>query len=214
VTWLFAQVWVWSLAAFLRGSIFTWLLFVLPLKRRINALLAEYDHRPPAYLAAGGAPRSTSLELFPEDEDAGARHETSPTPEAPEWQDDAEAFLARTRHSFSDWVDDAPVDERTVQRDAEPDSGNTWFAAPDLPAATLLDTESSDFDTVATTPVDWDDVADRPEGTRYPIKGNLASREYHTPDSPRYNQVTPQVWFRTVEDAQQAGFERWDSPES
>lgn len=45
MTWLFAQVWLWSLAAFLLGAVATWLLFVLPLRRRMRLLREELSDR-------------------------------------------------------------------------------------------------------------------------------------------------------------------------
>ena len=41
MTWLFTQVWLWSLFAFGLGSLITWLLFVRPLQRRLDQVLAE-----------------------------------------------------------------------------------------------------------------------------------------------------------------------------
>lgn len=43
------------------------------------------------------------------------------------------------------------------------------------------------------------------------IKGHSASRQYHSPDSPQYDQITADVWFRTPADAEIAGFEPWYS---
>ncbi|RCW46853.1 hypothetical protein DFQ14_101193 [Halopolyspora algeriensis] len=43
MTWLFTQVWLWSLAAFVLGSLLTWLLFVLPLQRRLDAARSQTD---------------------------------------------------------------------------------------------------------------------------------------------------------------------------
>jgi hypothetical protein len=45
----------------------------------------------------------------------------------------------------------------------------------------------------------------------YMIKGHFASRQYHTPDSPQYERVVAEVWFRTAADAEQAGFEAWNA---
>ncbi|MER7012350.1 hypothetical protein ABT324_13080 [Saccharopolyspora sp. NPDC000359] len=42
ITWLFTQVWLWSLAAFALGALITWLLFVRPLQRRLAEFAAEY----------------------------------------------------------------------------------------------------------------------------------------------------------------------------
>jgi large subunit ribosomal protein L17 len=43
-----------------------------------------------------------------------------------------------------------------------------------------------------------------PEG--YPVKGNADSMLYHTPDSEYYDRTVAEVWFKTEEDAEQAGF--------
>ena len=37
---------------------------------------------------------------------------------------------------------------------------------------------------------------------------------YHTTDSPSYKQTIAEVWFRDVETAETAGFNRWDSGKS
>ncbi|SFS44999.1 LapA family protein [Saccharopolyspora flava] len=49
ITWLFTQVWLWSLAAFLLGAFITWLLFVRPLRRRLKAELSRPLHAQPLY---------------------------------------------------------------------------------------------------------------------------------------------------------------------
>lgn len=41
ITWLFTQVWLWSLASFALGALLTWLLFVRPARRRLEHALAE-----------------------------------------------------------------------------------------------------------------------------------------------------------------------------
>ena len=50
--------------------------------------------------------------------------------------------------------------------------------------------------------------ASAPSG--YTIKGNEDSMLYHTTDSPWYKQTIAEVWFRTEEAADRAGFTRWD----
>jgi uncharacterized membrane protein ArfC len=37
---------------------------------------------------------------------------------------------------------------------------------------------------------------------------------YHSPESPSYQRTTAEVWFRDVETAEAAGFNRWDSGKS
>jgi large subunit ribosomal protein L17 len=45
-----------------------------------------------------------------------------------------------------------------------------------------------------------------PEG--YTIKGNADSMKYHEPDGQWYDQTIAEVWFKTAEDAEAAGFEK------
>lgn len=51
-----------------------------------------------------------------------------------------------------------------------------------------------------------------PEG--FPIKGNADSMLYHTPDSEYYDRTVAEVWFKTEEDAEKAGFSKPPSQES
>ncbi len=46
-----------------------------------------------------------------------------------------------------------------------------------------------------------------PSGWR--IKGHEGSMLYHTPDSPNYNQVVHDVWFKDEDSARRAGFTHW-----
>ena len=55
-------------------------------------------------------------------------------------------------------------------------------------------------------------TADGPRG--YTVKGNEDSMLYHTPESPSYKQTIAEIWFRDVETAEKAGFNRWDSGKS
>jgi large subunit ribosomal protein L17 len=45
-----------------------------------------------------------------------------------------------------------------------------------------------------------------PEG--FPVKGNADSMLYHTPDSEYYDRTVAEVWFKTEEDAEKAGFSK------
>ncbi|HEX7825731.1 MAG TPA: hypothetical protein VF477_12565 [Mycobacterium sp.] len=51
-----------------------------------------------------------------------------------------------------------------------------------------------------------------PEG--WTVKGNEDSKLYHSPESPSYGRTIAEVWFRDVETAEAAGFNRWDSGKS
>lgn len=55
-----------------------------------------------------------------------------------------------------------------------------------------------------------EESGDPAEQESYTIKGHFASRQYHTAESPQYDRVIAEVWFRTRAEAEQAGFEPWD----
>jgi hypothetical protein len=76
-------------------------------------------------------------------------------------------------------------------------------------------------------PADFEAVDDLPEPGSYPnsvkslpdgsapttdftIKGNAGSMLYHTKESPYYGRIKAEVWFRTPEDAEAAGFTCWN----
>ena len=86
---------------------------------------------------------------------------------------------------------------------AEPESarpergGRTPDTAPTPPAAEL-----------AEPPAAADVAAESEEAL---IKGNRDSMLYHTPDSPWYGRTNAEEWFSTEEEAQAAGYQRWNS---
>lgn len=51
-----------------------------------------------------------------------------------------------------------------------------------------------------------------PEG--WLVKGNEESKLYHSSESPSFGVTRAEVWFRDVETAEAAGFNRWDSGKS
>lgn len=51
-----------------------------------------------------------------------------------------------------------------------------------------------------------------PQG--WTVKGNEESKLYHSTESPSYGVTRAEVWFRDVETAEAAGFNRWDSGKS
>lgn len=254
MTWLFTQVWLWSLAAFLLGSVFTWLLFVLPMRRRLNAIIKEYANRPSA--APGHpyneGPHATSLDLFEAQRTAGGSIEAQASqPEFPgpgrweplpaSWQGEHEEAGARDGDGLTELM---PLHGLTgpptpdvgfpAERPAPitgPDGRNSWFdgsselAEPDSPAEPEASEEtdhrvppyvlSEDSEVTQVIPRIGDDPRSGAEsaapGEQFMIKGHFASRQYHPPDSPEYDRIVAEVWFRTVEDAEQAGFEHWNA---
>lgn len=47
---------------------------------------------------------------------------------------------------------------------------------------------------------------------QFSIKARTSSMVFHTESSPFYERLEPQVWFRSAEDAQRAGFTSWERP--
>lgn len=56
--------------------------------------------------------------------------------------------------------------------------------------------------------------ADGSGPTGWDVKGNEDSMLYHSTASPYYGRTVAEVWFRDVESAEAAGFNRWDSGKS
>jgi large subunit ribosomal protein L4 len=62
--------------------------------------------------------------------------------------------------------------------------------------------EAEDFGPDSHGPIEGDE---QPEG--FPITGNASSKLYHVPGSAFYNRTVAEVWFRTAEAAEAAGFQ-------
>lgn len=125
------------------------------------------------------------------------------------------------------------IQEKTVTAEAEA-ARKTRFAKDEKKAETAEETatEAPAEDTAAAAPAadvvveesESDDEhpygagsraaledGSQPEG--FPIKGNADSMLYHVPDSSYYDRTVAEVWFRTEEDAEQAGFSKPPSQE-
>lgn len=46
--------------------------------------------------------------------------------------------------------------------------------------------------------------------TEYVVKGNTRSMRYHTMDSPYFERTKAGAWFRSIDEAEQAGFTAWN----
>jgi uncharacterized membrane protein ArfC len=97
-------------------------------------------------------------------------------------------------------------------------AGAAESASGGVAAAKLVDTGGDS---------DVEEVADGPHGPGsakpgtggsgpdgWTVKGNEDSKLYHSPESPSYQRTIAEVWFRDVETAEAAGFNRWDSGKS
>ena len=75
-------------------------------------------------------------------------------------------------------------------------------AATEAPAeAPATDVAEGEFGAGSAAPLE---SGDAPAG--FEIKGNKTSKKFHAPSSPWYDRTNAEVWFRTAEDAEAAGF--------
>ncbi|SDX49223.1 hypothetical protein SAMN05216215_1011201 [Saccharopolyspora shandongensis] len=339
ITWLFTQVWLWSLAAFALGALITWLLFVRPLRRQLAELTAGYPEDEYAYEQDEQIAAEAPLDLL---QPAPPRWERPDDPEVGDWSRAPRAWVAPEKakpersDSDSEWfrqwdqrvngVDqadaavtavqprvppeaefpkpefpksefpksefpkseepgadeptesvkhvqppaEAPVEPPAAERkaeepatdisawpEAEPEEAQVsgrLEGADDATESRLSGQLRSLFENVEprsgaaaetpyVPPVGADatqvipKVPDRgsesAEGAAEPpplprrtpgagprpgreggsgpmIKGHSASRQYHSPESPAYDKIVADVWFRTPADAEIAGFEPWN----
>jgi large subunit ribosomal protein L17 len=115
------------------------------------------------------------------------------------------------------------VQEKTVTAEAEA-ARKTRFAADEkketateVPAEETAVAEETSSDVVEVEESESDDehpygagshaaLEDGSEPEGFPIKGNADSNLYHVPGSSHYDRTVAEVWFRTEEDAEKAGF--------
>jgi large subunit ribosomal protein L4 len=95
-----------------------------------------------------------------------------------------------------DAVETAP--EKLTKTPAAASAKHAAKEATDEPAAD----EASDFGPDSHLPLE-----DGSEPDGFPIKGNASSKLYHVPGSAFYKRTVAEVWFRTAEAAEAAGFE-------
>lgn len=105
--------------------------------------------------------------------------------------------------------DDADEDDLEVvdSDDADSDDAGDADSADELEDE-LLDAEAETSEAEA-APYGEGSHAPTADGTApdgFPIKGNADSMKFHQPDGQWYEQTEPEVWFASVEDAQDAGF--------
>jgi cytoskeletal protein RodZ len=77
-----------------------------------------------------------------------------------------------------------------------------------------VETRQSAVATVATGPYGPDSAAPLADGSApdgFTVKGKTGSMLFHAPGSPYYKRTKPDVWFRTPEAAEAAGFSHWQS---
>jgi small subunit ribosomal protein S2 len=105
---------------------------------------------------------------------------------------------------------DAPVDAEVVSTSTNEAADSTTVAEPATEAVAVVQTPVA---VVPDTPADGgygaDSAAPLEDGSApdgFEIKGNADSKKFHAPTSPWYGRTKAEVWFRTAEAAEAAGF--------
>lgn len=152
-------------------------------------------------------PSDTSAydETAPEPPEVTATYDDE-APEVPETSDDAaaaspdEALADATNGPHEVTTPDAPAEVIEV------DGGDAGYSA-EAPAPAATSSRRSRG--LAGLELGEDAAAPLPDGSApegFAIKGNQDSGKYHTPASRWYEQTVAEVWFRTEEAAEKAGF--------
>ncbi|RRO13023.1 hypothetical protein EIL87_25550 [Saccharopolyspora rhizosphaerae] len=141
---------------------------------------------------------------LPQIPDALRRHVENgrPLPQSDSYEDPAEITLVE---------DSSPLPRRTPGAGPHPGRDSTWEQRSEAPAKSEPEpaTEAEPTPPAAAASSAPATPQGGSSGTGPMIKGHSASRQYHTPDSPQYDQITADVWFRTPSDAEIAGFAPW-----
>ncbi|MDQ3405821.1 MAG: hypothetical protein M3548_20905 [Actinomycetota bacterium] len=233
--YLFGQVWLWMLLSFLLGSLVTWLVLKLFRKPKVDVteerISAPVDKKPEAPVASStttgwerdtdhGEPRvrDSALNSLDEKERTTALRDGADTDRS---------------GSLSGTLDDAAPAERGPIRPLAGSDDN------DVERTQIIDTASARSDADAgrvregavaaadgtgkAVPIGMT-ADDGPYGSgsarpgpggaapsaEWTVKGNADSMLFHTKESPFYPVTTAEVWFRTEEDAERAGFRPWN----
>ncbi len=120
------------------------------------------------------------------------------------------AALAATGGDADAAAETAPASEATGAATEAPAADAAAEAATDTPADTeaaaatavsAVELAEGEFGPDSAAPLE---NGEAPEG--FEIKGNKSSKKFHAPSSPWYDRTNAEVWFRTVEAAEKAGF--------
>jgi hypothetical protein len=125
----------------------------------------------------------------------------------------ADAANDRPRSLFEPVIDAGPDNQHTQQVPPPPVRVRTGVegqppAAPQAPPAAAPGWQAGPFGPGSALPLP-DGSAPSPQ---FRIKARTSSMVFHTESSPFYERLEPQVWFRTPDDAQRAGFTSWERP--
>jgi small subunit ribosomal protein S2 len=146
-----------------------------------------------AAVAATGGDQATAD--TPAAEATGATSEAPAADAAAEAATEAPAAEAATEAPAAEAATEAPAAEAATEAPAAD-------AVTEAPAeAATTDVAEGEFGAGSAAPLE---SGDAPAG--FEVKGNKTSKKFHAPSSPWYDRTNAEVWFRTAEDAEAAGF--------
>jgi large subunit ribosomal protein L17 len=113
-----------------------------------------------------------------------------------------------TRRAAKKSAKKAPAKKAPAKKAAAPEAAEAEGSADVVTFADLPDESSAESGEGPYGPDSAAPAADgsAPEG--FTVKGNEDSKLYHTPESPSYGATVAEVWFRTAEAAEAAGFSK------
>jgi small subunit ribosomal protein S2 len=150
------------------------------------------DAEQAAVAATGGDETAAA----PAAEATGAAAEATEATEVAAEVTEAPAEEAVTEAPAEEAVTEAPVEEAVTEAPAEVAVEVTEARAEEAAA-----TDGGEFGPDSAAPLE---DGSAPEG--FEIKGNKNSMKFHAPSSPWYSRTNAEVWFRTAEAAEAAGF--------
>jgi small subunit ribosomal protein S2 len=176
--------------------------------------LAEWERELLGGDAAQAAASATGSESAdaPAAEATGAAAEATEAAQATDAEQAAPATTDGVEPAAAAETEPAAATETEPVADAETDPA----AATETEPAAATETEpvaDAETDPAAATETDGgfgpDSAAPVADGTApegFEVKGNATSMKFHTPSSPWYDRTNAEVWFRTAEAAEAAGF--------
>ena len=162
--------------------------------------LAEWERE----LLAGDADKADvaatggDAEAAPAAEATGAATEAPAAEAAAEAVTEAPAVEVATEEPAAEAVTEEPAAEAVTEEPAVEVAAEE--SAPEAAVATT-EVAEGEFGADSAAPLE---NGEAPAG--FEIKGNKTSKKFHAPSSPWYDRTNAEVWFRTPEAAEQAGF--------
>ncbi len=159
----------------------------------------------PAAAATGAATEATEEPAAAQEAPAAAEPTTEPATTEPT----TEATTEATTETATDATD--ATDATTEEPAAATDPAVAPVETADSPAADAAASDATGDAPYGVDSAKANEDGSGPEG--FEIKGNADSMKFHAPTSPWYDRTKAEVWFRTAEAAEGAGFVNAQKPD-